>query len=33
MKTYAEEPWNPIWEYKLHWTGNYIETYIVIGES
>lgn len=26
-KSYAEEPWNPFWEYELHWTGDYIETY------
>lgn len=29
---YSDNPWNPFWEYDLHWTGDYIETYIVIKE-
>lgn len=33
VKSYAEEPWDPIWEYEFHWTGDYIETYIVIEEK
>ena len=31
LKTYAEEPWNPIWDYKLNWTGDYIETWTIVG--
>jgi hypothetical protein len=26
---YTEEPWNPVWDYKLNWSGEFTESYMI----
>ena len=32
-KDYSEEPWDPFWEYELHWSGDFTEVYIISPEN